>query len=155
MGEDHRGRLHVQGATEGTGFLQGVRVYDVGGIPGKSPDDLEWEGGRDTTDLENPFRGGQDTEISNGIPGQSRPVELPGGGMHGPSGNKDRDAGAFPATACPRHNGHSGGGKPLPPTLHPMQHAVPLARPERQSPCHIPVLQGGRSGRGGGSRMHR
>ena len=75
-----------------------MQVYDVGGIPGESPDDSAWEGDRDATDLENPVRGGRDTEISNGIPGQGRPVELPGGGMHGPSGNKDGDAGAFPTT---------------------------------------------------------
>ena len=47
------------------------------------------------TELENPGRGRLKTDISNDIPGQGRPVELPGGRMPGPSGNKDGDAGAL------------------------------------------------------------
>ena len=97
---DHGGRPHVQGATEGTGFLQGVRVDDGGGIPGESPNDSAWEGVRDATELENPVRGGRTTDISYGIPGKGRPVELPGGGMPGPIGDKDGDAGALPAPLC-------------------------------------------------------
>ena len=45
------------------------------------------------TELENPGRKGWATYISNGILGQGMPVELPGGGMHRLSGDKDSDAG--------------------------------------------------------------
>ena len=92
--------------------MQRVRLDDGGGIPGESPDESTWEGGGDATELENPGRWGQTTDFPNGIPGEGRPAELPGEGMHGPSGDKDRDVGALPAPACPRQRGHSGGGKP-------------------------------------------
>ena len=59
-----------------------------------------------------------------------------------PSGDEDSDAGTLPAPACPGHRGHSGGGKPPPPTVHPMQHSGPLAGTERQTPCHRSVRQG-------------
>ena len=75
---DHRGRSQIQGATEGTGFLQGVQGDDGGGIPGDSPDDSAWEGGRDATEWENPGRRGRATDILDGIPIQGRPIELPG-----------------------------------------------------------------------------
>ena len=71
--------------------------------------------------------------------------DLPGGGMPGPSGDKDGNAGALPAPACLRHRGHYGGGKPPPPTVFLMQHSVPPARPERQAPGHGSVCQGSRA----------
>ena len=81
------------------------------------------------TELYNPSHQGRATDISNGLPGQGRPVELPGGGMPGPIGNKDGDAGTLPAPEFPKHCGHSGGGKPPPPMVHPMQHAGILMGP--------------------------
>ena len=68
-----------------------------GGIPVESPDDSAWEGVRDATELKNPGRRGRAMDISNGIPGQGRPVELPSGGIPGPSGDEDGNAGALPA----------------------------------------------------------
>ena len=38
-GEGSRGRPHIQGATEGTGLMQGVRGVDGGGIPGELSND--------------------------------------------------------------------------------------------------------------------
>ena len=66
---------------------------------------------------------------------------MPGGGMPGTSGDEDGIAEALLALVYPRHRGHSGGGKPPPPTVRPMQHAGPLSIPERQAPGHVPVYQ--------------
>ena len=102
-----------------------------GRIYGDLPDDSAWAGGRGTAELENPGHRGRVTDISNGLPGQGRPPELTGGGMSGPSGDEDGDkdsnAGTLPLQARPRHRGHSGEGKPPPPTVHRMQHAGSLA----------------------------
>ena len=119
-----------------------MRGVDGGGIPGESPDDSAWAGDRGATELDNPGRRGRAMDISNGLPGQGRPAELLGGGMPGPSGDKYGDAGALPALACPKQRGHSGGGKPPPPTVHPMRHAGPPAGAERQATCHSSVRQG-------------
>ena len=62
-------------------------------------------------------------DLSHGLTDQGSPVELPGGGMPRPSGEKDVNAGPFTAPARPGHHGHFGGGKPPPPTLPPMKHA--------------------------------
>ena len=67
------------------------------------------------------------------------PAELPGGGMSGTRKDKDSDAGTLPAPSCHRHRGHYGGGKPPPPTVHPMRHAGPPVGNERQSPCYSSV----------------
>ena len=48
----------------------------------------------------------------------------------------------LPIPACPGHHVHYGGGKPPPPTVHPMWHAGPPAVTEHQSPCHGSVRQG-------------
>ena len=93
-------------------------------------------------ELEKPVHGGRATEIPNGLPGQGRPAELPGGGMTRPSSKEDGNAGALTAPACPRHRGHYGGGKPPPPTVHPMRHSGHPAGTERQAPCHSSVRQG-------------
>ena len=71
---------------------------DGGRIFGGAQYDAAWASGRGETELENIDQGGRAVDVLHGIPGQGRPVELPGGGMHGPSGNKDGDAGAFPTT---------------------------------------------------------
>ena len=103
-----------------------MRVGDDNGIYGESHDDPAWVGGIGATELENPGYGGRATDISNGLPGQGRPTELPGGGMPGTSGDEDGDAITLPAQACPGHRGNSEGGKYPPPTIHTMQHAGPL-----------------------------
>ena len=136
---------HLQRATEGTGSVQGVRGGDGDGICDRSHNDSEWASGRGATELENLGHGGRAADISNGILGQGRPAELPGGGMPGPSGNEDGDAGPLPIPASPGHRGHSGGGNPPPPTVHPMRHAGPLEGTERKVPCHILVRQGSRA----------
>ena len=75
-------------------------------------------GGRGTTELENLGHGVGFTDILNGLPGQGRPAELPGGEMPGLSGDEDGDVGKLPTPACPEHRGYSGGDKPHPPTVH-------------------------------------
>ena len=87
-------------------------------------------------------QGKRAADISNGLPGQGRPIELPSGGMPGPSGNEDSDAGTLLTLECPGHRGHSGGGKPPPPMVQPMLYAGPLAGTERQAPYHSSVRQG-------------
>ena len=89
--------------------------------------------------MENPGYKGQATYILPGLPGQGRPAELTDGGMPGPSGDKDCNAGTLPAQSCPVHRGHYGGGKPHPPTVHPMQHAGTPVGTELQAPCHSSV----------------
>ena len=50
----------------------------VGGIiPDKSSDDPTWEGGRNTTAMEHPGRGGWASDFQDEIPVEGRPVELP------------------------------------------------------------------------------
>ena len=61
--------------------------------------------------------------------------------MPRPSGDKYGDVGSLTIPACTGHCGHSGGGKPPPPTVHPMIHAGPLSGTEPQAPCHSSVLQ--------------
>ena len=97
-----------------------MQVGDDGRISGELNDDSAWAGGRGATKLENTVHGGRATDILNGLPVQGRPVELPGEGMPGPSGDEDDNAGSLPIPACLGHCGHSGGGKPPPPTVHPM-----------------------------------
>ena len=77
------------------------------------------------TELENFGHGRRAADILHGLPGQGRPVELPGGGIPGPSSDEDSDAGPFTIPACPGHRGHSRGGKPPPPTVHPMRNSGP------------------------------
>ena len=132
--EGHGGRTHVQGASEGIGIIQGVRSVDGGRITDESSDDSTWKGGGDTAAMENLSRRGRATEFPNDFTGKRRPAEMPGGGMPGPSGKEDGNAGALPAPECPRHHGHSGGGKLPPPMVRPMQHYGPPAGPERQTP---------------------
>ena len=115
---------------------------DVGGIYGESHDDSSWGGGRGATELENPGHGGRSTYISNGLPGQGVPAELPSRGMPGTSGDEEVDAGTLPAPSCPGHSGHSGGGKPPPSTVQPIQHDGPPTGPKQQAPCHSSVRQG-------------
>ena len=81
--------------------MQGERGGYGVGIYSESHDDSAWAGGRGAAELENTGHGGRDADISNGLPGQERPVELPDGGITGPSGEKDGDAGTLPTPACP------------------------------------------------------
>ena len=92
--------------------------------------------------MENPVRRGRATYFPNDIPGKGSPAELPGGGMPGPSGDKDINAGALPAPECPQHRDHPGGGKLPSPTVCLMLHAGPPTGPEQQAPGHSLVCQG-------------
>ena len=72
-----------------------------GSIPDESCDDSTLEGGGYTTSMEHPNRGGWVLDLQDDLPGEGIPTELPSGGMPGPSGDKDGNAGALPAPACP------------------------------------------------------
>ena len=67
--EGNGGRTHVQGEAEGTGVMQGVRIFVGGGIPDKSYDDSTWEGGGDTTEMEHTGLRGWASEFQNDFPG--------------------------------------------------------------------------------------
>ena len=64
--------------------------------------------------MENPGRGDWASDFQNDLPGQGRPADLPSGRIPRQSGDKDSNAGALLALACPQHRGDSGGGKPPP-----------------------------------------
>ena len=134
--------------------MQGVRIVDGVSIPDESSDDSTWEGGGDTAAMDNPGHGDRSTDFPNDFPGEMRPAEMPGGGMPGPRGDEDSNAGAIPAPARPWHRGHYGGGKLPSPTVRPMRHDGPPAGPERQALCHGPFCQGSgaeeAAARGGG-----
>ena len=102
--------------------MQGVQGGYGGGMCGGLQDDSAWVSSIGVTDLENIGHGGISADISHCLPGKGRTVELPGGGMPRPSGDKDGDAG--------------------PPTVLPMQHAGPPEGTERKAPLHRSMRQG-------------
>ena len=51
--------------------------------------------------MAHPVHGYRASDYQDDFPGEGRPAELPGGGMPGPSGDEDGNAGAIPAPACP------------------------------------------------------
>ena len=59
------------------------------------------------------------------------------------SGDKDGNAGALLALACPQNRSDSGGRKLSPLTVRPILHAGPQAGPERSTPGHGTVCKGG------------
>ena len=138
-GDGSQGRSPPIGSARRDGFTAGSAERRWRRIYGKSHDDSAWAGERGATELENPGHGGRVIDISNGLPGQGRPAELPGGGMPGPSDDDNGDAGTLPAPACLGHRGRYGGGKPPPPTVHPMRHASTLPGTEWQAPFHSSV----------------
>ena len=81
-------------------------------------------------------------DVSHGLTGQGRPVELLGGGMPRTSGDEDGNAVPFSALSFPGHRGHFGWGKPSPPTVPSMRYAGPLTYTERKVPFHRTVRQG-------------
>ena len=87
-------------------------------------------------ELDNLGHRGRTADVIYGLPGQGRPVDLPGRGMSRTSGNKDGDAVTFSTPECTGHRGHFGGGKHPPPTFPLMQHSVTLDCVERNATCH-------------------
>ena len=139
--DDSRGTL-LSGAIEGTGTVQRVRGGYGGGIFGGEQDNTAWASGRGETEMENFRHGGKSVDVSHGIPGQGRPAELPVRGMPRTSGDVDGDEGPFYALAFTSHRGYFGGGKPPPPKVHLMQHAVTLAYTELKAPFHNTARSG-------------
>ena len=64
------------------------------------------------------------------------------GGVPGESGDKDSNAGALSALACPRHRGDSGGRKISPPKVRPVRHASNPEGAERAAPGTAQCLKG-------------
>ena len=92
--------------------------------------------------MDHPGRGDWASDFQYDLPVEGRPAELPSGGIPGQSGDKDGNAGAIIAPACPRHCGDSGGGKLPPPTVRLMRHAGPQAVHELMAPDHGTVYKG-------------
>ena len=63
---------------EGKGALQGVWEGYGGWIYGRAHEDTTWESVRREMELYNLGHGGRTTDVPHGLPGQGRPVELPG-----------------------------------------------------------------------------
>ena len=101
------------------------------------------EGGGETAEMEHTGRGDQTPDLPDVLTGEGRTAEMPSCGVPGQSGNKDDNAGALRAPACPRHRGDSVGRKLPPPTVRPVQHASPPAGVERVAPGHSAVQKGG------------
>ena len=128
---------------EGAGAVRVVQGGDGGWIFGGAHYNTTWASGRGYMELENLGHGGRIMDVPYGLPGQGRPVDLPGGGMPRTSVDKDGDAGTFSAPAFPGHRGRFGGEKPPPPTVLLMRHYCTLECTEWKTPCHRTVLQGG------------
>ena len=94
--------------------MRSLRRVVGGGIHDESYDDSTWEGVGNTTAMEHPGRWSWALDFQDDLPGEGKPAELPGGGILGPSGDLDGNAGALPTPAYPRHRGYSRVGK-LPP----------------------------------------
>ena len=122
---DKMGGTHLPGATEGTGLVQVVQGGDGGGVFGGGKYDTSWAIGRGNMGMENLGHRGRSVDVSHGLPVQGRPAELPDGGMPRTSGDKDSNAGPFPAPSCPGHSVHFVVGKPPPTMVPPMQHDIP------------------------------
>ena len=81
--------------------------------------------------------------LQDGLPNRRRTVELHHQGIYGTGVTAYGDAGSFISLACPGYCNNIGGGKPPPPTVHPVQHSGALEFTEWEAPCHLPVRQGG------------
>ena len=77
MADYRRGTL-LPGAAEGTGTVQGVRVADGGWIDFRAHDDTTWASVIGYMELDNLEQGGRAADIPHGLPGQGKPVDLPG-----------------------------------------------------------------------------
>ena len=121
-----------------------VRRYVGGRIPVKSSDDSTWEGGGETAAMEHTGHGNRTPDLPDVLPGEGRTAEMPSGRVPGQSGDKDGNAGALRAPACPQHRGDNVGKKLPPPTVRPVRHASPPAGVERTAPEHSAVQKGDR-----------
>ena len=75
---------------------------DAGGwIPVDSSDDSTREGGVDTAAIDHTGRGEWPPELPDVLSSKGGTAEIPRGGVPRDSGNKDGDAGALCALACP------------------------------------------------------
>ena len=88
-------------------------------------DDSTWESGGSKTPVDNPYRR-QGPVIPDVLSGKGGTSEMPRGGVPRETGDKDGDAGALCAPACPQHLGDAVGMKLTPPTVIQVQHAGPL-----------------------------
>ena len=112
-------------------------------LPVKSSDDSTWEGGRKMAEMGHIGRREGAPELPDVFPGKGRTAETPRGRVPGESGDKDNNAGAFRAPACPQHRGDSGERKLPLPTVRPVRHASPPEGAEQAAPGDNTVPQGG------------
>ena len=85
-------------------------------------------------------RGGQD--VQDVFPDEGGTAAMSSGGVPGGSSNNDVNVGALRAPARPRHRGYAGGGQHPPPTVSPVQHAVPQMAPIERLPGDLHVTPG-------------
>ena len=134
------GGTYIQGAAQRTSGVRRVRRAVGGRIPVDSSDDSKQEGGSDTAAMEHTGRGDQTPDLQDVLHGEGRTAEMPSDGVPKHSGDKDGNAGALLAPACPRHCGEL-----PPPTVRPVRHSSPPAGVERAAPGHSIVKKGGRT----------
>ena len=77
MTDDGRGTF-LLGAVEGTGAVQGFQGGYGGWIDGRAHEDTTWASGRGEMELDNLRHMGRTADILHGLPGQGRPIDMPG-----------------------------------------------------------------------------
>ena len=108
----------------------------------KSSDVSTWEGGGTTTSVKYPGRRKGTPRIPDVLSGNGGAADMPHGGVPGESGNKDGNAGALRAPACPQNRGDAGGRKIPPPTVRQVRHAGPPEGAEQAAHGDCAVPQG-------------
>ena len=96
-----------------------------GRINVESSDDSTWESGGVKTPVDNHDRGQGPPGIPDVFIVKGVTAEMLCGGVPGETGDKDGDAGALRALACPQHRGYAEGRKIPPPTVRQVRHAGP------------------------------
>ena len=107
-----------------------------------SSDNSTWEGGEEKAAMDHNGHGEWAPELPDILFSKGETAEMPRGGVPRESDDKDGNAGALCAPACPRHRGDPGGRKLPPPTVHPVRHAGPPEGAEQEVPGDHAVPQG-------------
>ena len=126
--------------------MRGLRKGGGGWVTGLTPHVPAWEGKEKALDMdrrgyEGGRRGGA-SDISDRVP-QGGGEGVSSGRMSGEGRDMDGDVGEFLEMACEGHRDHIGGGKPPPSKMPMMQHASPMAGPQRPPQKHRDVQEWG------------
>ena len=140
--EDNGNGTVLQVETQEPCGLRRVRRDADGRLPVESSDDSTREGGRETAPVYHTGHREDVPELLDVLSGKGGTANMPCGGVPEESGDKDGNAGALRAPACPRHRGDSVGRKLPPPTVRPVRHAGLPEGAERAAPGYRTVPQG-------------